>query len=1131
MKILKRLLLIHWHYFTHEIIEFDKLNFLTGKNASGKSTIIDAMQLILLGDSSGGFFNKAASGRGNRTLIGYLMGELGDDEDAGFRYIRQNKKFASYIALEFYDEDKKRFFTVGCCFDVYSENDYSRLFFIYNGELHPQGFMENRTPLDILGLRTFLKEQYSGHFETTNVGRDFRTKLYGRLGGLRERFAGLLKKAVSFNPNVDIQEFISDFVCDNQEVVDVSHMQENIRSYKRLEHEASILHEKIDILEQIVETYEKYKNAYSSEMLYAFLVVRAKTDMTKESLSSSKEECIQLKNLLDALHLKIVNFEENHREIQAQREELLVEYKSDKAVQTKEKIESQLREKEQRIRTLTDEYEKGKSVLLTCISSWKNHVGSLLQKVNSLQDNSLDAVIHSLVIDISQEGQNLLDQLKIFDILTAETINEIGGIGLSSVAEFADNLRTRAIELNLKISDEKSRLSKQRGELTDELKHLESGFYSFPQDVIDLKEAVSSRLRVIAHNPVNVRIVAEVAEIRSDRWRNVIEGYLNTQKYYIIVPHEYFREAISVFDTIKKSKSIYGTGIIDIEKLRKLNPVANAGSLAEEITTNDVDAGIFLDYSLGRVQKCDNVRQLRNHQTAITDEGMLYQNFVVSAMNPKRWSKPAIGQGAILQRIDAVKVDLEQVGIQLVACSVLNEGLNSVRNTKLLSSAEIERIVTTASEFFEVSDLESALSSLKVSLDALDMAESESLKARIDELQSELEKLKHEMDNDREKRGEVKKQLQHLAEESIPKLEIELENLENEISFAHDSKWIDEIGMLRYTRELNLRGSASKIFDAFPREQSRMRNNKDNAWENLKVLRQSYNDRYKMGLDINASTNDIYDNAWLELNDNKLPEYQTRISNAKSKAFEQFQEDFISRLQNNINNAKRQIKELNKALEGAKFGEDTYQFKVLPRPDYRRFHDMIVDEMITQGGYNLLSLQFYDKYKEEIAELFDIITNENNTSGGVFEYEKRVQEFTDFRTYLSFDLESIGHDGESQRLSKTIGKKSGGETQTPFYIAVLASFAQLYRTGRDKSHKTSRLIIFDEAFSKMDGERIIRSIELLRKFDFQVILSAPPDKIGDIAILVDRNLCVLRNGLHTCVRSFDPKQAEGYTNE
>jgi len=128
-------------------------------------------------------------------------------------------------------------------------------------------------------------------------------------------------------------------------------------------------------------------------------------------------------------------------------------------------------------------------------------------------------------------------------------------------------------------------------------------------------------------------------------------------------------------------------------------------------------------------------------------------------------------------------------------------------------------------------------------------------------------------------------------------------------------------------------------------------------------------------------------------------------------------------------------------------------------------------------------------------------------------------------------MEVLGLDGESQRLSKTIYKKSGGETQTPFYIAVLASFAQLYRTGREKTYTTSRLIIFDEAFSKMDGERIIRSIELLRKFRFQVILSAPPDKIGDIATLVDKNLCVLREGKNACVRSFDPKHAEVNSDE
>ena len=69
-----------------------------------------------------------------------------------------------------------------------------------------------------------------------------------------------------------------------------------------------------------------------------------------------------------------------------------------------------------------------------------------------------------------------------------------------------------------------------------------------------------------------------------------------------------------------------------------------------------------------------------------------------------------------------------------------------------------------------------------------------------------------------------------------------------------------------------------------------------------------------------------------------------------------------------------------------------------------------------------------------------------------------------------------------------------------------------------------RLIVFDEAFSKMDSERIQESIRLLRKFGFQCILSAPPEKIGDIAPLVDRNLCVIREKYTSIVRAFDSKK-------
>jgi ribosomal protein S17E len=636
------------------------------------------------------------------------------------------------------------------------------------------------------------------------------------------------------------------------------------------------------------------------------------------------------------------------------------------------------------------------------------------------------------------------------------------------------------------------------------------------------------RLRTVAHREVNVRIVAETAEIKSDRWRNVIEGYLNTQKFYIIVPQEYFKEALKVYDKIKRQNAIYGTGIVDTEKLKRINPIADMGSLATEIETNDLDVKVFLNYTLGRVQKCDNVSELRRFRTAVTDEGMLYQNFVVRAMNPERWRKPAIGQDAIKRRLESVKQEIALMTEQITLFANVKTGLDYIKELNLLNNTEIENVVLAAENFLSITAIESDLFTLKKNRESIDTSAIESLKNSILKLDGNITDQENLLREFSEKRGSFKENLRQLKEQTIPLLAEEQKKQESNIITEYHNDWIIEKGYPRYVHELSSRGKPDKIAEAFPREQSRSKNAKNEAWEQTKEFRRTYNEKYKMGFDIKSETNEAYDDEWLELAENKLSDYLVKIADARLKAFEQFQEDFLSRLQNNINNAKRQIDELNGALRGSSFGEDTYRFRIIPKSEYKRYYDMIVDEMLLQGGYNLLSGQFNAKYKDEIADLFAIITNEDGIGGskGSMEYEKRVQEFTDYRTYLDFDLEVVGNDGVAQRLSRTLGKKSGGETQTPFYIAVLASFAQLYRIGREKTYKTARLIIFDEAFSKMDGERIIRSIELLRKFEFQAILSAPPDKMADIATLVDRNLCVLRNGERTCVRSFDPKQIE-----
>ncbi|MFQ7399036.1 MAG: SbcC/MukB-like Walker B domain-containing protein [Neglectibacter sp.] len=137
------------------------------------------------------------------------------------------------------------------------------------------------------------------------------------------------------------------------------------------------------------------------------------------------------------------------------------------------------------------------------------------------------------------------------------------------------------------------------------------------------------------------------------------------------------------------------------------------------------------------------------------------------------------------------------------------------------------------------------------------------------------------------------------------------------------------------------------------------------------------------------------------------------------------------------------------------------------------------------------------------------------------ELQQNIERFTDFRTYLKFDLETTDQNGSRQLLSQTLNTKSGGETQTPFYIAVLASFAQLYQVNNSSTlaSNTVRLVVFDEAFNKMDSDRIIESVRLLRKMGLQAIICTPPDKLPDIMLwrtalmVIKRDIkCVSRLG-------------------
>ncbi|MCI8541685.1 MAG: AAA family ATPase, partial [Erysipelotrichaceae bacterium] len=48
---LNRVLLINWLYYSKELLEFDQINLLSGKTGHGKSAFIDALQVVILGET------------------------------------------------------------------------------------------------------------------------------------------------------------------------------------------------------------------------------------------------------------------------------------------------------------------------------------------------------------------------------------------------------------------------------------------------------------------------------------------------------------------------------------------------------------------------------------------------------------------------------------------------------------------------------------------------------------------------------------------------------------------------------------------------------------------------------------------------------------------------------------------------------------------------------------------------------------------------------------------------------------------------------------------------------------------------------------------------------------------------
>ncbi|RIV24697.1 hypothetical protein D2Q93_06340 [Alicyclobacillaceae bacterium I2511] len=1140
MKQLTRMLLVNWHYIDHQILDFAPISFLTGKNGAGKSTILDALQLVILGDTSGHFFNKAANDNSRRSLRGYLRGEVAEVEERGLVYLRSGQ-FSSYIVAEFTDTVKKQAFCFGVVFDSSPEGDHQHRFFQLNEPLPQFHFIRDDVPLDIQGLRQW-GLQKKNRLEMFESNRRYQEVFLAKMGALNEKFFRLFRKAVPFSPIMDVAGFISEFVVDVKSQVDIDDMRANIRHYRLMEQELKRVQARVESLEQISAKYVELQTVLSRLQVYRYLLDRAdlhRLENKRNDLRRQLDSCVlQLEQTRQALSKEEVLA----NSLREQRDVLLAEKVGSNAYVRLQQLEAEkklvetqfagLRQGGVRIDRLWVDHKtrwaavaEGLKEVCDGIESSsveeglgmaEKVVGGLVQSAGTRLGQALkllQAGLASLPKPALWRQRSLLDE----GIPTELDLPQVAA-AFSALGGAAAHLRDVHQEVKAALTDwEQKQMDLQRS-----IAELEQGIKQYNPMVLSLQRSLRAELAQTLQP--QVEIFADLLEVRNPEWQAAIEGYLHTQRFHLLLSPELFSTALRIYNQVKRRDHLFDVGLVDIAKILEQKLERWPGSLAEEVETQDPHARAYADYLLGRVMKCESVEDLRNYRTAVTREGMLYQNFVARQMNPKRWETLYLGKRAIAMQLAQQRQRKLEVNALLMTWQPLQQRLSGFAMQDAPGSRDLEDLREFQDSLFGLKHLRETYRQVVDELGHLDLSYLLTLDERIQTCEADLHQVAEDIRQHQQAVGGLEREGQDLEERALPVAEADLMQANERLKAGVEPTFAEKIGEPRYQQELKRLGSIGTLIANFTRQKAAEATRVEQYQRALVQAREAYNRQFQAGFDIQRFDNQSYNQELQGLRDSQMAEYEGKIKAAKERAQVQFQEDFISKLRNNIETVELQIKELNQAIHSVSFGKDRYRFQVRPNSVYQLFYQMITDDMLLEG-FGLFSRVFQERYASTIEELFrNIVDVDEDNPAMHSELEQNLHKFTDYRTYLDFDLLVRDEEGRESRLSKVIAKKSGGETQTPFYISVLASFAQVYRVNTPGLDNTLRLLVFDEAYSKMDHQRIRESIRIVRDLGLQVLLSAPTEKIADITPLVDRTLVVTRIQSETRVSIFDPNR-------
>jgi uncharacterized protein YPO0396 len=1104
MKQLTRIRLINWHLFENTMIKCEGSTYFIGINGAGKSTILDAVQFALVGGQRDVRFNQAALAGGKRTLSSYVRGELGSE---GQRFLRGDA--TGVVALEFRNPDGT-FFSHGAVIDAFEDGRSPDVayFIVHNAGLDDRWFFRaDSTPGRLYDTRAF--KRHLEHFALPPASRaqiftrleDYRLHLLNRLGQLKDSFPAKIVKGLAFSPLTDIRAFVHNYLLD-ENLLDVKNLQAQLDTLRHFESLAADVRERIEALNHI-EEFDKERLANRRRRITNGYVARR----VRGEIHTAEVKAARLK--LDETRLEL-----SRAGIQRDQIASLLKFAETALLDAKIALQTD--------QAAANEHALGEKIVALDAELSILRQGQV-QTEAALANELTDA--KKMQKYLASDDHPIPSELEAF--ITAHNASEMGSVirNLQGIYTILAQEYTRQHTL---LDEQVIALRAEATRLEDEIRKLRTG----DREVSYESEAPqASRLRRLLRAELGlsseeVVFLCTVLDIPNQAWQNAVEGALAINRFTLLVPPAQYDAAVKLYRDRRHKEGLHGVALLDTRRMlehasRNTNHTAQ-DSLASEVTTSHPAARAFIDLLLGHYVKCDTLKEMRSQRSAITRECFVRRNFTDSHFNPQVYGRWFIGVRAVLSQVDNRQHRLDEIATQMV---LLNGRDAALRERLTLTSEKIRPLIELEHALQGLATLperEAQRANLAAELEELDLRAAESLRADVERHQAEFNHLQAEAGALERRIGGWETEARALADVEIPRLEGEIDrSLRDAEAFLASEGPDDEFRAeveKEYVRRLErqpvdvIQQNAGRYEGDYQAAETRNR-------DRLREGKQAYSLRYDFGYDENDEAI-RYMAEREKLVGSELPQYEAQIARQRALAEQELVENFIHRLREQVEEARQQLAYLNTTLAQLRFGGERYEFISQPAANLHAMYHMIMDSQSVLGT-SLSESDFRQKHQQAWDLLLERLTA-NNQTGETLSAE--LHELQDYRSYLQYDVRIHYPNGDRALLSQINAKKSGGETTTPFYVAMAASFAQAYRLNQPRPSDTIRLALFDEAFSKMDTARTASALQFMREAGLQVLLATPPDKSGALLPYVDTVCTVVRNNSHAFVIEIDKSE-------